>query len=119
MKRSGKHRPERLAAIIQESVAEALAKSVKDPRVGFVTVTGAVVSPDGTHASVKISVMGSDEEKQRALEGLESARGFLRSLLARTLALRNAPDLHFELDRGLEHAAHINRLLADLKRDEP
>jgi ribosome-binding factor A len=119
VKRSGKHRPERLAAIIQESIADALAKSVKDPRVGFVTVTGAVVSPDGTHASVRVSVMGSDQDKQRALEGLESARGFLRSLLARSLSLRTAPELQFELDRGLEHAAHINRLLADLKRDQP
>ena len=119
MKRSGKHRSQRLAAVIKESIADALTRSVKDPRVGFVTVTGIVVSPDGGHAAVSVSVMGSDEEKQRALEGLESAKGFLRGLLARTLDLRTAPELDFQLDRGLEHAAHINRLLADLKRDEP
>jgi ribosome-binding factor A len=117
-RRSGKHRPERLASRIQESIAQAIATLVKDPRVGFVTVTGATVAPDGTHAVIKVSVMGSDEEKQLALAGLESARGFLRSRLARSLTLRTAPDLHFELDRGLEHAAHINRLLSDLKRDE-
>ena len=119
MTRSGKHRPERLAALIQESIAEAIAKEVKDPRVGFVTVTGATVAPDGTHALIRISVMGSPEVKERALEGLDSARGFLRTRLARTLSLRTAPDLRFELDRGLDHAAHINRLLSDLKRDEP
>lgn len=118
MTRRGKHRPERLAALIQESIAAAIAKSVKDPRVGFVTVTGATVSPDGTHAAVRISVLGSAEEKQKALEGLESARGFLRSLLAKELSIRAAPELKFELDRGLEHAAHINRLLSDLKRGE-
>lgn len=119
MTRGRKHRPERLAAVIQESVAEGITTAVKDPRVGFVTVTGVIVSPDGTHAVVRISVMGTEEEKRSALEGLESARGFLRTRLARTLSLRTAPDLRFELDRGLEHAAHINRLLSDLKRDEP
>lgn len=119
MTRSGKRRPERLAALIQESVAEALTTLVKDPRIGFVTVTGVTVSPDGGHAVVRVSVMGTEEEKGRALEGLDSARGFLRTRLARGLSLRTAPELHFELDRGLEHAAHINRLLSDLKRDEP
>ena len=118
MKKSGKHRPERLAALIQESVASTLATQIKDPRVGFITVTGTTVSPDGTHAVLRVSVMGTEEEKARAFEGLESARGFLRSTLARTLSLRTIPELHFELDRGLEHAQRINQILADLKRDE-
>jgi ribosome-binding factor A len=118
MTRSGKHRPERLAALIQESVAAAVATSVKDPRIGFVTVTGVSVSPDGTHAVVRVSVMGAEEEKTRALEGLDSARGYLRGHLARTLSLRSIPELRFELDRGLEHAQRINQILADLKRDE-
>ena len=118
MKKSGKHRPERLAALIQESVASALATQVKDPRVGFITVTGVTVSPDGTHAVLRVSVMGTEDEKARAFEGLESARGFLRSNLAKTLSLRTIPELRFELDRGLEHAQRINQILADLKRDE-
>ena len=117
MTRSARHRPERLAALIQESVAAALTTTVKDPRVGFVTVLGVTVSPDGTHAVVRVSVMGSDEDRTRALEGLDSARGFLRSTLARTLSLRVAPELRFELDRGLQHAARIEQLLADLKRE--
>jgi ribosome-binding factor A len=118
MTRSGKHRPERLAALIQESVAGAVSTLLKDPRVGFLTVTGVTVSPDGSHAIVRVSVMGDQEEKDRALQGLESARGFLRSHLAKTLALRTIPELRFELDRGLEHAQRIDRLLAELKRDE-
>jgi ribosome-binding factor A len=116
--RSGKHRPERLAALIQESVAAAVATSLKDPRVGFVTVTGVTVSPDGGVATVRVSVMGTEEEKARALEGLESARGYLRSRLAESVKLRTIPELRFELDRGLEHAQRINQILADLKRDE-
>jgi len=118
VKKSGKHRPERLAALIQESVAGAVSTLLKDPRVGFLTVTGVTVSPDGSHAVVRVSVMGEPEEKTRALEGLESARGFLRSHLAKTLTLRTIPELRFELDRGLEHALRINQILADLKRDE-
>lgn len=118
MTRPGR-RSERLTSLIQETIADLIARSVKDPRVGFVTVLGATVAPDGTHAVVRVSVMGSEADKQKALEGLDSARGFLRSTLAKTLAIRNAPELKFELDRGAEHAAHINRLLADLKRDEP
>ncbi len=119
MTRAPKHRPERLATLLQQTLALALTSQVKDPRVGFVTLTGVTVSPDGSHANVRISVMGSDEQKASALEGLESARGFLRTHLARTLTVRTIPELHFHLDRGLEHAQRINQLLAEIKRSEP
>lgn len=112
-----RHRPERLAALVQQTVADALATEVKDPRVGFATVIGARVTPDGGRAILRVSVMGTDEDKARALEGLESARGFLRTHLASRLALRVAPELHFELDRGLEHAQRIDQILRDLGRD--
>lgn len=113
-----RHRPERLAALLHQTLAEALANRVKDPRVGFVTVTGVEVSPDGGYATVLVSVMGTEEEKASAMEGLNSARGFLRSHLAKGLSLRTTPELHFQLDRGLEHAQRIEQLLAQLKRDE-
>jgi ribosome-binding factor A len=118
MKRAPHHRPERLAALIQETVAEALSALIKDPRVGFVTITGVTVSADGSHATVRVSVMGTEEQKANAMAGLESARGFLRTHLAHVLSLRTTPELHFRLDRGLEHAQRINQLLADLKRGE-
>jgi ribosome-binding factor A len=116
--KSPSHRPERLAGLIQAAVAAALTTSVKDPRIGFVTVIAVSLSADAKHAVVRVSVLGSAEEKLRALEGLDSARGFLRTHLARTLALRSVPELRFELDRGLEHAQRINQILAELKRDE-
>jgi ribosome-binding factor A len=114
----GHHRPERVAALVQETLAEALSSQVKDPRVGFVTVTGVAVSPDCVHAHVRVSVMGDEEEKSRAMAGLGSAKGYLRTHLARTLRLRVAPELHFILDRGLEHAQHIDHLLEELREDE-
>jgi ribosome-binding factor A len=68
---------------------------------------------------VMVSVPGDDAEKARALEGLQSGAGFFRSLAARALTTRIVPELHFELDRGLEHAARINALLGDIRREEP
>ena len=107
-------RPERVAALIQQQLARALQAHVKDPRVGFVTITGVTVSPDVSHAQIRVAVMGTEEEKLAAMEGLASARGFLRSRLAKALPLRTTPDLHFHLDRGIEHTARIKTLL-----DEP
>jgi len=114
MKRS-RHRPERLAALIHETLATALTTQLKDPRVGFVTITGVQVTPDGQHATVRFSVLGSDEDKGRAAEGLEHARGFLRTHLAGKLHLRVTPELRFELDRGLEHARRIDEILDRLR----
>ncbi len=109
------HRPERLAELVRETVAGFLTGGVRDPRIGFVTVTGVDVSADLQHARVRVSVMGTEEEKARSLEGLESAAGFLRAQLSRELRLRTSPELHFALDRGLEHAQQIDRLLQQLK----
>ena len=112
------HRPERVAEGIRQTVAAFLTGNVRDPRVGFVTVTGVEVSPDLTHARVRVSVMGSEEEKERSLEGLASAARFLRAQLARELRLRLTPELRFELDRGLDHAQRIDRVLRELKEGE-
>ena len=114
MSRGRSHRPERLAALIKEVMGEAFMGQLKDPRVGFVTIMGVTVSADGGHARVRVSVLGSDDEKAEAMVGLESARGYLRSHLAKTLPLRIVPELHFELDRGLEHAQRIDQILNDL-----
>jgi ribosome-binding factor A len=114
---TGRHRPERVATLVKEALAAALATQLKDPRVGFVTIVGVSVSPDCTHAEVRVSVLGGDEDKASAMNGLASATGYLRSCLARTLTLRSAPELHFVLDRGLEHAQRIDHLLDQLRRE--
>src|SRR6266704_3528014 len=67
------------------------------------------------HRNERVSVMGSDEEKAKSLEGLASAARFLRAQLSKELHLRTSPELHFHLDRGLEHAQHIDRVLKKLK----
>ena len=112
-------RPEQMAETLRQVITDALAREVRDPRVGFVTVTAVLVTNDLSHARVMVSAPGEDADKARALEGLQSAAGFLRSRAARTLTTRSVPELHFELDRGLEHAARINELLNTIKREDP
>jgi ribosome-binding factor A len=111
-------RPEQMAETLRQVITEALAREVRDPRVGFVTVTSVLVTNDLSHARVLVSVPGEEAEKTRALEGLQSAAGFLRSRAARTLTTRTVPELHFELDRGLEHAVRINELLNTIRRED-
>jgi ribosome-binding factor A len=107
-RRGESRRPEQVAETLRQVITEALLRKVRDPRVGFVTVT-----------AVLVSVPGDDTDKERALEGLQSGAGFFRSLAARALTTRTVPELHFELDKGLEHAARINELLGDIRREEP
>jgi ribosome-binding factor A len=115
--KSSSRRHEQVGETLRQVITTALARDVRDPRVGFVTVTAVLVTNDLSHARVMISVPGDDADKNRALEGLQSAAGFLRSRAARTLTTRSVPELHFELDRGLEHAARINELLNTIRRE--
>jgi ribosome-binding factor A len=86
--------------------------------VGFVTVTGAEVSPDLRHARVYVSVLGSDSEKQATFDGLDSVASHLRSRLARQLQLRVAPEIQFKEDDTIARAARIESLLADVKKQD-
>ena len=119
MARGSPRRPGQVAEIVRQVIAETVAREVRDPRVGLVTVTRVDVSGDLSHANVFVMVTGAadDSERERALEGLKSAAGFLRGKVAKALSSRTIPELHFALDRGLEHAARINAVLADLKRE--
>jgi ribosome-binding factor A len=116
--RQPSRRPEQVAGTIRQVIADALAREVRDPRVGYVTVTGVLVTNDLSHARVMVSVPGDDESKTRALQGLQSAAGFLRTRAARALTTRTVPELHFELDKGVEHAARIEELLESIRREE-
>jgi ribosome-binding factor A len=115
--RASSRRPEQVAETLRQVITDALAREVRDPRVGFVTVTSVLVTNELSHARILVSVPGDDATRHRALEGLESAAGFLRSRAARALTTRTVPELHFELDRGLQHAARINELLDGLRRE--
>ena len=117
---ASRRRPEQVGELVRQVIAEALTREVRDPRIGLVTLTRVETSPDLSHARVFVAVPGdtAEAEQERVLAGLRSAAGFLRGKVARALSTRITPELHFELDRGAEHAARINTLLAEL-RPEP
>ncbi len=116
--RRGSRRPEQVAETIRQVIADAITKDVRDPRIGFATVTAVRVSNDLSHATILVAVPGDEAAKDRALAGLTSASGFLRSRLARALSIRTVPELHMQIDRGLEHAARIDALLQDLHTED-
>ena len=105
----------RLGGQIQEEVSEIISRKVRDPRVGFVTLTGVKVSPDLSYASIYISVMGSSKDVERSLDCLEGARSYIRLELARRLHLRHVPEIRFHHDISCERGARIDSLLRDLR----
>ncbi len=110
------HRSERLAHLIQEEIAEMLVRELKDPRIGFATITRIDLSADLHHARVLVSVLGEEQAQQGTLEGLTSAAGYIRREIGLRLKLRRAPELTFVLDHGAEESEKIESLLQKLKQ---
>lgn len=109
-------RPDRVAEAIRVEVATFLAEGAKDPRIrGLITVTGVEVTRDLRHAAVYVSIMGSDEERQSTLAGLDSLATHLRSRVGRSLRLRLAPEIAFHVDPTVARAARIDALLAQVR----
>lgn len=117
MKTPTGRRPQRVAEAVREVVASFLQQEARDPRIGFVTVTGVRATPDLRRAVVSFVAHGDADAQAAALAGLRRAAGAVRRELGRRLRLRTVPEVVFELDRGLEHAARIQGLLAALRHD--
>jgi ribosome-binding factor A len=109
------HRVERLAEQIRDDIAEMLAGELKDPRIGLATVTRVELSGDLGFARVGVSVLGDEAARLESLEGLSSAKGYVRRQLSRRLRLRRAPELVFVLDRGAEDLLRMEAALDELK----
>ena len=107
-------RLDRVNQLIKEEISTLLQRELKDPRLGFVTVTEVEASQDLRTAKVFVSVLGDDERWRASLAALGSARGFIRNWLRQHLDLRVTPELDFRPDRSMEHAARIQALLRDL-----
>ena len=102
---------------VNEAVRQVLSEAVadlKDPRIGFVTVTGVETSADLRHARVFVSVLGSEKEQQQSLAGLEAAQGVLQGRLARELRLKRTPQLAFEYDPTVERGVRMTQLIDEL-----
>ncbi|MFW5416878.1 30S ribosome-binding factor RbfA [Nocardiopsis sp. CNT-189] len=111
-------RARKLADRIQRIVAEMLERRIKDPRLGFVTVTDARLTNDLREATVYYTVFGTDEEKAGTAAALESAKGVIRSEVGRQTGLRHTPSLAFERDEVQDNAQHIEELLAEARRSD-
>jgi ribosome-binding factor A len=111
-------RMRRVNEAIRETLAEALV-DLKDPRIGFVTVTGVETSPDLRSARVYVSVLGSEKKRERTLAGLASAHGVLQAQLATELRLKRTPLLAFEYDPTVERGVRMSKLIDELAPDDP
>ena len=114
------HRHERVGEEIAHEINAMLAGELKDPRLEVSVVASEVrVQPDMKHARVFISVKGTNKEQADALKALEHASGYIRRELVERLQLRRVPELHFILDLSQEHVERIERLLKEMKKDNP
>lgn len=113
-----KVRVSRIALQMQREISEILRTELKDPRVGFVTVTAVELSSDMTHAKVFVSVLGPAADRQATLEVLERARGYVRSEVGQRIRLRVTPEIHFKLDESMEYSAHIGKVLGRIHEED-
>ena len=111
-------RMRRVNEAMRAVLSDAISKDLKDPRIGFVTVTGVKTSTDLRHARVYVSVLGSEPERSASIEGLRSAHGFLQRRLADELALKHTPSITFAYDDTVDRGMRISRLLADNEPEE-
>jgi ribosome-binding factor A len=111
------NRIQRVNQLIREEISHLIQRELKDPRLGFVTVTEVDVAKDLRTAKVYVSVLGSETELQASIQALESARGFIRNWLVPRLRLRAVPHFAFHPDRSMAHAAHIQTVLEGLKSE--
>tara|TARA_Y100000031_G_scaffold153164_1_gene197826 strand:+ start:773 stop:1126 length:354 start_codon:yes stop_codon:yes gene_type:complete len=109
-------RAQRVEGLVLEEISNILQREIKDPRIGFATITKVTVSDDLRHAKVFVSIMGNEKEKRNSLKGLHSATGFIRRELGHRVHLRYVPELVFKLDDSMEKSARILNLLSELKR---
>lgn len=111
----GGHRADQVGAQVREEIMQIIHRHLKDPRIGFASITEVRMSPDLRSARVRVSVLGDEIEQKQTLAGLRSATGLIRHELGRRLEnLKVAPELRFELDPSIEYSVHIAKRLREI-----
>lgn len=108
----------RLEGIIRRNISDIVAFELKDPDVGFVTITDVEVSNDHSYAKVYVSFLGKDARNQAGLRALNRARGFIRTELSKRLDIRRTPELSFLIDRTMEEGRHIDDIIAQIHESD-
>jgi ribosome-binding factor A len=111
-------RQEKVEELLKVEISDIVQKEMRDPRLGFVTLTDVEVSPDLRHARVFVSVMGDEEQQEVSLKTLDRASGFIRGELGKRVRMRVLPEVEFRIDISIERAARIFELLQQIKGDE-
>ncbi len=111
-------RAERLAEVIRAEASEIIQQHLRDPRIGFVSITDVIVSADLRHAKLFVSVLGNDDVKRGTMAALARATGHIRSELGKRLAVRFVPEVLFRLDESIERGARIDSLIREVAEEE-
>lgn len=112
------HRANRVGEQMKKELSDIIGRKIKDPRIGFVTVTDVQVTGDLQQAKVFISVLGDDEQKENTLKGLAKAKGFIRTEIGHRIRLRKTPEIIFEFDESIDYGNRIETLLHQLHTDD-
>ena len=110
-------RSDRVADLVRKEISEMLVKTVKDPRIGFITITRVTVTEDCRSAKGYYSVVGTVAEKERSMEGLDSAKGYIRRELGHRMRLKHIPEIMFQFDPSIEYAVHMGELFHHLQEE--
>jgi ribosome-binding factor A len=111
-------RPERVQEALRQEISKAVLEEIKDPRVGFLTITKVELTKDLRYAKVYFSVLGGAKEKALALKGLNSAKGYIKGIVADRISLRLVPEISFRIDESIEHTKEIYDLLKRIKKKD-
>jgi ribosome-binding factor A len=111
-------RSEKVADLIQKEISQMLVRSIKDPRIGFVTITRVTVSEDCRFAKIYFSVAGTLAERESSMKGLDSAKGYVRKELGRRIRLRYTPEIMFQFDPSIEYAIHMEELIQSIHQEK-
>lgn len=111
-------RAHRVGEQMKKELSDIISQRIKDPRVGFVTITGVDVTGDLQQATIYLTVLGDDTQKEETIQGLLKAKGFIRSEVGKRIRLRKTPDLEFKFDESIDYGNRIEQLLHDLNRNE-
>lgn len=112
-------RPNRVGEQMKKELGEIISRKIKDPRIGFVTVTDVNVTGDLQQATVYISVLGDQEQRENTLKGLAKAKGFIRSEIGQRIRLRKTPEITFEFDESIDYGNRIDTLLHQIAKENP
>ena len=111
-------RANRVGEQIKKELTDIIQRELKDPRIGFITVTAVEVTGDLQQATAFITVFGDDEQRGKSLQGLSKANGFIRSEIGKRIQLRKTPELSFKFDESIEQGNRIEELLRKLNQEE-